>query len=117
MENIEQLVITRTYNAPRELVYKAWSDAKALAQWWGPKGSTIDVKKLDFRPGGIFHYAMSMPNGMVMCGVFIYRDMKEPEYIIFVNSFADENGNAIRSPYHRAWPLAILNEVSLIEQD
>lgn len=113
----QELVIKRVYNAPRNLVYKAWSNAEALAQWWGPKGASIDIKKLEFRPGGTFHYSMTMPNGFVMWGIFVYRDMQEPERISFVNSFADEDGNAIRSPYHQAWPLEILNVVTLEEQD
>src|SRR5579872_368632 len=117
METIEQLVITRTYNAPRELVYKAWTDAEALAQWWAPTGMSLTVKKLDFRPGGIFHYRQVLPNGEPLWGIFIYRDMKEPEYINFVNSFSDEDGNRVRSPFHQAWPLEILNEVSFEEND
>ena len=117
METTQKLVITRVYNAPRELVYKAWSDAKALAQWWGPRGASIDIKKFDFRPGGIFHYSMSMPNGMIMWGMFIYRNILEPELIAFVNSFSDEDGNQTRSPYHPVWPLEILIHVSFEESE
>jgi len=117
METKKELVITRTYNAPRVLVYKAWTVADALAEWWGPKGSTIIIKKLDFRSGGIFHYGMAFPNGAVMWGIFAYREILEPAYISFINSFSDEEGNAIRSPYHQAWPLEILTEVTLEEHD
>ena len=117
METTQEMVITRVYNAPRELVYKAWSTAEAMSQWWGPKGMTLGVKKLDFRPGGVFHYHMDMPNGMVMWGIFIYRELQEPEFISFINSFADEDGNQVRSPYHQKWPLEILNEVSFEEHD
>lgn len=115
METTQELVITRVYNVPRELVYKAWSDAEALAQWWAPTGMSLTVKKLDFCPGGIFHYRQVLPNGEPLWGIFIYLDMKEPEYINFVNSFADEQGNRVRSPFHQAWPLEILNEVSFEE--
>ncbi|MBS1531086.1 MAG: SRPBCC domain-containing protein [Bacteroidetes bacterium] len=117
METTQELVITRIYNAPRKLVYKAWSDAEALAQWWGPAGMTLTVKKLDFRPGGIFHYGMGLPNGAMMWGIFKYRDIKEPEQIVFVNSFADEDGNITRAPFHPAWPLEILNKLVLEEHD
>jgi len=117
MENKKELVITRTYNAPRELVYKAWSEAERLAQWWGPKGCNITVKKLDFCPGGVFHYGMGLPNGAVMWGLFTYRDMQAPEKIVFVNSFSDEDGNLTRSPYHTVWPLEVLNTLLLTEDN
>jgi uncharacterized protein YndB with AHSA1/START domain len=117
MEAQKELVITRVYNAPRELIYKAWSEAERLAQWWGPKGCSIQVKKLDFRPGGIFHYGIGMPDGSEMCGIFAYREMVEPERIVFVNSFSDQDGNIIRSPFHAAWPLEILNRLTLEEDN
>lgn len=117
METTQELVITRVYNAPRKLVYKAWSDAEALAQWWAPTGMSLTVKKLDFRPGGVFHYRQVLPNGEPLWGIFIYRDMQEPEYINFVVSFSDEAGNQVRSPFYPVSPLEILNEVSFEEND
>ena len=54
----DDLVIQRTFDAPRALMWKAWTDPVALAQWWGPKGAEIRVAKHDMRPGGVFHYAM-----------------------------------------------------------
>ncbi|HVS93852.1 MAG TPA: SRPBCC domain-containing protein [Mucilaginibacter sp.] len=116
METKPELVITRVYNAPRDLVYKAWSNAEALAQWWGPKGAALNVKKLDFRAGGIFLYGMNL-NGAQMWGIFRYREIAEPERIVFVNSFSDEDGNIIRAPFHQAWPLEILNNLTLDELD
>jgi uncharacterized protein YndB with AHSA1/START domain len=77
-----ELVITRTFDAPRELVFKAWTDPEHLQHWWGPKGFTFDVAKLDFRPGGIFHYSMRSPDGHVMWGKFVYREIVEPEKIV-----------------------------------
>jgi len=50
-----EFVITRAFDAPREVVWKSWTQAERLAQWWGPKGCAIRVVKLDLRPGGIFH--------------------------------------------------------------
>jgi len=70
-----EFVISRVFDAPRELVWKAWTEAPRLAQWWGPKGCTIRVVKLDVRPGGIFHYAMQYKPGHDMWGRFIYREI------------------------------------------
>src|SRR5450631_3880460 len=75
-------VISRTFDAPRALVWKAWTDPEALAQWWGPKGATIRVVKLDMRPGGIFHYAMSFQPGHDMWGRFAYREIAPPERLV-----------------------------------
>jgi uncharacterized protein YndB with AHSA1/START domain len=118
METLQQeLLITRIYNAPRELVYKAWTDAEAMTQWWGPKDTVVGIKKLEFRPGGRFHYSITMPDGMVIWGLFVYRDMLEPEHITYVMSFSDEDGKPAPSPFHQAWPLEILHEVSFDEQN
>ena len=60
---------------------------------------------------------MGLPNGGVMWGLFAYRDMQQPEKIIFVNSFSDEDGNLTRSPYHTVWPLEVLNTLLLTEDN
>ncbi|MBI4275605.1 MAG: SRPBCC domain-containing protein, partial [Rhizobiales bacterium] len=79
-------VISRVFDAPRKLVWKAWTEAERLAQWWGPKGCTIRVVKLDVRPGGIFHYAMQFKPGHDMWGRFIYREIAAPERLIYISS-------------------------------
>lgn len=113
----KQLIITRTLNAPRALVFKVWTEAEHLAQWWGPKGFTLVVSNLDFRPGGLFHYCMKSPDGFVMWGRFDYREIIAPEKIVFTNSFSDEAGNITRAPFSAVWPLKILNTLVLTEQD
>ena len=45
----------RVFNAPRDRVWKAWSDAGQLSQWWGPKGCSVEILRFEFRPGGFFH--------------------------------------------------------------
>ncbi len=89
-----EFVITRAFAAPRELVWQAWTDAEALAQWWGPKGCTIRIVKLDARPGGVFHYAMQFKPGHDMWGKFVYREMVKPERLVFINSFSDPEGGS-----------------------
>jgi len=66
MTNEEQeLVLTRVFDAPRELVFKAWTDPKHVAQWWGPHGFTNPVCELDLRPGGAILIHMRGPDGVV----------------------------------------------------
>jgi uncharacterized protein YndB with AHSA1/START domain len=110
-----ELVITRVFDAPRELVWQAFTESDQLAQWWGPAGSTMLVSRLDLRPGGVFHYAMRSPDSRVMWGRFVYREIAAPERLVFVNSFADEEGNIIRSPFSPTWPLEVLNTLTLSE--
>lgn len=117
LDTQQDFVIARTLNAPRETVWKAWSQADRLAQWWGPKGCTIRVVKLDFRPGGTFHYAMQYKPGREMWGRFIYGPMAAPERLEFINSFSDENGGVTRAPFDENWPLEVHNIVTLTEQN
>lgn len=112
-----QLLVSRVFDAPRGLVFAAWSDPDLLAQWWGPKGFTIRVLTLDFRPGGVFHYVTKSPHGQEMWGTFVYREIVPPERIVFVSAFADEAGNPTRSPFSPTWPLHILNLLTLTEDE
>jgi uncharacterized protein YndB with AHSA1/START domain len=108
----KELVITRIFDAPRELVFKMWAHAEHLVHWWGPKGFEPIVKKLEFKPGGEFHYGMKGANGQELWGKFIYRDIVEPEKIVYVNCFSDADGNITRSPFMPNWPLEILNTIT-----
>jgi uncharacterized protein YndB with AHSA1/START domain len=109
-------VIQRTFDAPRALVFRAWSEAERLARWWGPRGCEIEVRSLDFRPGGTFHYCMRFPNGQAMWGKFVYREIVAPERIVFLNGFADAEGNVVRSPFSASWPLSVVTTVAFTEE-
>ena len=115
-----EFVITRVFDAPRELVWKAWTEPERLGQWWGPKGSKIRVIKLDLRPGGIFHYAMQFKPGHDTFARFIFREIAAPERLVFVNSFSDAEAGITRAPFsqlEQKWPLEVLNNVTLSEQN
>lgn len=111
-----EFTITRSFNAPRDLVWKAWSEPQRLAQWWGPKGCKLEVRTLEFKPGGIFHYGMHMGQGM-WWGRFVYREIEKPERIVFVSSFSDEVGGITRAPFSATWPLEVLNNLTLTEEN
>jgi len=90
-----EFVMERLFDAPRELVWQAWTKPEHLTHWWGPKGWTLPVCKVDFRPGGIWHYCMRGPGGEESWGKAIYREIVEPERIVYLDTFADEAGNPI----------------------
>jgi uncharacterized protein YndB with AHSA1/START domain len=108
-------VISRTFDAPRELVWKAWTERDRLMQWFGPKGFTMTRATLDLRPGGVFHYCLRTPEGKDMWGKFIYREIDPPERIVLVNSFSDEKGGLTRHPMSPTWPREMLTTTTLTE--
>lgn len=108
--------ISRMFDAPRASVWAAWTQREAMAQWWGPRGCPLEAAVLDLRPSGMFHYAMGMRDSSRMWGRFVYREIAEPERLVFVNSFSDEQGGVTRAPFSPSWPLEILNVLTLTEQ-
>jgi len=110
-------VIVREFNAPRDLVWKAWTEREQMMQWFGPEGCTIPVAKMDFRVGGEFHYCMRMPDGDEMWGKWIFREIVAPEKIVLANSFSDKDGNIVCPPFPGAWSLQMLTETIFAERD
>jgi len=89
------LVITRVFDAPRHLVFRAWTDPKHVAQWWGPNGFTNPVCDLDARAGGEIRIHMRAPDGAIYPMKGVFEEIVEPERIVFVSSALDENGNSM----------------------
>ncbi len=112
-----EFAITRTFDAPQALVWKAWTEPERLARWWGPKGFDLEVKNLDFRPGGSFHYAMRSPQGQTMWGKFIYEQIDPTDRMTFINTFSDEAGGITRNPWMATWPLEVINTLTLTEEN
>ena len=112
-----QIKITHTFNAPRELVFKALTKSEHLMNWWGPKGWTFKVSKSEFRPGGVFHYSQRPADGNVMWVKFVYSEMIAPEKIVYTSFFSDEEGNTVRAPFDANWPMEILNTITLSEDE
>jgi uncharacterized protein YndB with AHSA1/START domain len=90
-----EVVITRIFDAPRALVFKAWTDPKHLKRWWGPKMFTNPVCEVDARVGGAWRIVMRGPDGVdYPCGG-VYREIVEPERLVFTNIATDNDGNPI----------------------
>ncbi|MDR3708989.1 MAG: SRPBCC domain-containing protein [Capsulimonadaceae bacterium] len=112
-----RISVSRTFAAPRDIVFKAWTESERLSRWWGAAGFSMLVAKLDVRPGGVFHYGMRSPDGLQMWGKFTYAEVAPPERLVFRNSFADEAGNPVRHPFCPTWPLEVLTTLTLVEHD
>jgi uncharacterized protein YndB with AHSA1/START domain len=89
-----ELVIERIFDAPRELVFRAWTDPKHMGRWWGPHGFTNPVCELDVRPGGAIRIDMTGPDGVVYPMNGVFHEIVEPERLVFTSSaFADQDGH------------------------
>ncbi len=89
------LTITRVFDAPRSLVFQAWTESDHMANWFGPRGFKSTVIKNDLRPGGAYRIHMLGPDGdHWMQGV--YREVVPPERLVMVGSWADADGNLTR---------------------
>jgi uncharacterized protein YndB with AHSA1/START domain len=108
-EQRAELVITRVFDAPRDVVFAAWTEADRLAEWWGPKGFTWVSGTIDLRPGGYFHYCMKSPAGDEMWGRFEYDEIDPPERLVFRNGFSNEAGEIVRAPFSPDFPLQFRN--------
>jgi uncharacterized protein YndB with AHSA1/START domain len=116
MKEQDHLVIVRKFNAAREVVFEAFANREAMAEWWGPAGMKVTVKSFDFEEGGKFHYKMEA-NGGSMWGLFKYVTIERPGLIEFINSFSDEQGNICESPFPIDLPLEIFYKIILIDMD
>jgi uncharacterized protein YndB with AHSA1/START domain len=90
-----EVTITRIFNAPRAVVFRAWTDPVQLAQWWGPKGFTNPVCEIDVRIGGALRIHMRGPDGSIYPMKGEFREIVPPERLAFTNIALDEAGNAI----------------------
>jgi len=103
-----ELTLTRMIHAPRALVWNVWTDPKLVAQWWGPKGFTNPVCKLDVRPGGSIRIDMPAPDGVVYPMTGTYHEIVEPSLLIFTCAALDKNGKLL---------FTVFNTITFAEQD
>ena len=96
----ERMTITRVFDAPRELVWKAWTDPHYVMQWWGPKGFTSPVCKIDLRVGGKFLCCMRSPDGREFWNAGEYHEIVPHEKIVSSMYFADAHGNKVEPGHY-----------------
>lgn len=88
-----EVTITRVFDAPRTLVFRAWTDSRHLAQWWGPKGFTNPVCEIDARVGGALRIHMRAPDGSIYPMKGEIRELIAPERLVFTNIAVDAAGH------------------------
>ncbi len=101
-----EMILTRVFDAPRELMWKLWTEPEHIRKWWGPKGFTLPGCEMDFRPGGAYRFVMRGPDGEDNPFHGVYREIVQNEHIVFTAildnlpghelvttvTFADEGG-------------------------
>ena len=107
--------ITRTFEAPRELLFDVWTDPKHLIHWIGPKGVVGEFIKADIRAGGTSFCCMTVPGGSNMYSKAIYREVSRSTRIVYTQYFCDQNQEIVRHPLSPIWPLEILTTVHFEE--
>jgi uncharacterized protein YndB with AHSA1/START domain len=116
----KDLIITRVFNAPRKLVWKAWTEPESMMRWWGPKGFTCPVCRIDLRVGGAYLNCMRSPEGQDYWSAGVYREIVPPERLVCTDSFADEAGNVVPATHYGMsadFPLEMLVTVTFEEQE
>jgi len=106
-----ELFIERIFDAPRELLWKAWTDPQHIMRWWGPKDFTAPVAKIDFRVGGTYLFCMRSPDGQDYYSTGVYREIVPLQRIVYTDSFADENGKVVSAAHYgmgEDFPLELL---------
>lgn len=86
-----EIILTRILNAPRQLVFKAWTDPQHITQWWGPTGFTSTILEMNVVPGGIWRFVMHSAEGVDYKNKIVYREVTKPERLIYSQGSDDES--------------------------
>lgn len=116
----QELVITRIFDARREILWKAWTEPERVKRWWGPKGFTSPVNSIDLHVGGAYLNCMRSPEGNDYWSTGVYREIIEPELLVYTDSFSDAEGNLVPASYYGMsgdWPLELLVRITFEELD
>jgi uncharacterized protein YndB with AHSA1/START domain len=109
----EQFVITRTFDAPLELMFEMWTNPEHFSQWLPPTGFKMQFIRSDIQPGGSTFYFMTGPGDVKMYGRAEYLEIERPERIVYTQQFCDENEKVSRHPMAPTWPETMLTTVRL----
>lgn len=116
----QELAVRRTFNAPRERVWSAYTEPQMVKQWWGPRGFTAPLIESELRTGGRYLYCMRGPDGKEYWSAGMFKELSPPERIVATDSFADAEGDIVPASYYGLsadWPLEAEMTVTFEEED
>ena len=115
-----ELTITRTFNAPRALVWRACTEPELYRRWWGPEHFTCPAAHIDLRVGGKYLACMRSPDGQDFWSGGVYKEITPPERLVYTDCFTDADGNVVPASHYGIpgdFPLEMVVTVTLVEQD
>jgi len=115
MSDVPTYVLERVFDAPRELVWRTWTEPELLARWYGPNVETI-VHRLDVKPGGLWLNEMRWGDRANFEQVE-YTEVMPPERLVWLHSVADADWNVVSNPMMPDWPRVLLTTVTFEEED
>ena len=89
-----EIIITRVLDAPRELVWKAWTDPRHVVHWWGPNGFTNTIHEMNIRPGGVWRFIMHGPDGVDYPNKIVYHEIVKPERLVYSHGSGEKSDTA-----------------------
>jgi len=112
-----EFVISHIANAPRERVWRAFTDREEFMRWFGPQGFTMPTCTLDLQIGGACLYDVRSPEGLDFWGKWVYREIEAPEKLVYTMTFSDEEGGITRHPMNPTWPIEHLSTMTFVERN
>jgi uncharacterized protein YndB with AHSA1/START domain len=116
----QDLVLTRTFDASRELMWRVWTECRFLKLWWGPRTFTAPHCKIDLRVGGRYLHCMRSPKGRDFWSTGVYLEIVRPERLVCTDSFADAEGSVVPASHYGLsgdWAMEMLLTILLEERD
>jgi uncharacterized protein YndB with AHSA1/START domain len=109
MSDLPEYVLDRIFDAPRELVWRAWTDPEILHRWYGPGVETI-IHQFDLQPGGAWHNEMKWSDNSDF-SIMVFQEVTEPEKLVWHHCSADSEWNIVASQMMADWPCVLLTTV------
>jgi len=103
-----EIVVSRVFDAPRELVWEAWTNPKHVANWWGPTGFTTTIEKMDVRPGGDWKHVMHGPDGIDYPNHSVFTEVVKPERIVFLHGGGKQDAPEVK--FESIWTFDALGD-------
>lgn len=109
-----EIVITRVFDAPREMVWDAWTDARQIVKWWGPRGFTLTVEEMDVRPGGVWRSTMHGPDGTKYLNDCVFTEVVKPRRIVYELTAGRKHDGGLQEPMKVIWAFAAEGEATKV---
>lgn len=113
----QKFVINRSFDAPIDVMFEAWTNPEHLSKWLPPTGFDMKFIHADIRAGGKSFFVMSNASGLKMYARAEYREVRKPDLLVYAQQFCDENENVSRHPFAPTWPATMLTAVQFISED